>query len=162
MLLVAVDFTAAALGVASFPFDMEGPNFVTGALKVNPAEGEKEGGLAAVSLTIGEENVNGTQGGVDAFGGSLFVSVSLAGVVVVILGVELMEAEVAGGGSGHEKLNVGKADVLMGSEIDGRSGVSATSSSSWRLEEGRAVVRSLFILPPPEATLLAAGVLDRG
>ena len=28
---------AAATGVASFPFDIEGPNFATGALKVNPA-----------------------------------------------------------------------------------------------------------------------------
>lgn len=159
MLLVVVDFTAAVLGVVSFPFDMEGANFATGALKVNPAEGEKEGGLAAVALTIGEEKVNGTQGGVEAFGGSLFVSVSLAGVEAVILEVELMEAEVVGGGSEDGKLNVGKADVLMGSEIAGRSGASATSSSSWRLEEGRAVVLSLFILPPPEPALLAAGVL---
>lgn len=37
-----------------------------------------------------------------------------------------------------------------------------TSSSSERLEEGRVLVLSLFILPPPELTLLAAGVLDRG
>lgn len=28
---------AATMGVASFPFNMEGPNFATGALKVNPA-----------------------------------------------------------------------------------------------------------------------------
>lgn len=28
---------AATMGVASFPLDMEGPNFATGALKVNPA-----------------------------------------------------------------------------------------------------------------------------
>lgn len=33
-------------------------------------EGEKEGGLAAVALTIGEENVKGRQGGVEAVGGS--------------------------------------------------------------------------------------------
>lgn len=156
MLLVGVDFTAAVLGAASFPFDMEEPNFATGALKVNPAEGEKEGGLAAVALTMGEEKVNGTQGGVEAFGGSLFASVSLAGVVAVILEVELMEV---GGGSEDGKLNVGKADVLMGSEIVGRSGASGTSSTSWRFVAGRAVVLSLFILPPPEPTLLAAGVL---
>lgn len=88
---------AATMGEASFPFDMEGPNIATGALKVNPAykqkrtiinhsflpnqlviikrpilltEGEKEGGLAAVALTIGEENVKGTHGGVEAVGGS--------------------------------------------------------------------------------------------
>lgn len=28
---------AAAMGVASFPLDKEGPSFATGALKVNPA-----------------------------------------------------------------------------------------------------------------------------
>lgn len=33
-------------------------------------EGENEGGLAAVALTIGEENVKGTQGGVEIVGGS--------------------------------------------------------------------------------------------
>lgn len=33
-------------------------------------EGLKEGGLAAVALTMGEENVKGTQGGVEAIGGS--------------------------------------------------------------------------------------------
>lgn len=37
-----------------------------------------------------------------------------------------------------------------------------TSSSSGRLEEGRPLVLSLFILPPLELKLLAAGVLDRG
>lgn len=31
-------------------------------------EGEKEGGLAVVALTIGEENVKGAQGGVEAAG----------------------------------------------------------------------------------------------
>lgn len=159
MLLLVADFAAATMGEASFPFDMEGPNFATGALKVNPAEGEKEGGLAAVALTIGEENVKGRQGGVEAVGGSSFVTVSLAGVTGVTLGVVLM---VVRGGRGEVKLKVGKAEVLMGSEMVGRSGTSTTSSSSGRLEEGRAVVLSLFILPPPEFTLLAAGVLDRG
>lgn len=162
MLLLVAGFAAAAMGEANFPFDIEGPNFVTGALKVNPAEGEKEGGLAAVALTMGEENVKGTQGGVEAFGGSLFVTVSLTEVTAGILGVELIEVEVVTGGSGEEKLKVGKADVLMGSEMVGRSGTSATSSSSGRLEEGRVLVLSLFIFPPPEPTLLAAGVLDRG
>lgn len=33
-------------------------------------DGENEGGLAAVALTIGEENVKGTQGGVEAVGSS--------------------------------------------------------------------------------------------
>lgn len=162
VLLFVAAFTVAAMGVVSFPFDMEEPNFATGALKVNPAEGEKEGGLAAVALTIGEENVKGTHGGVEAFGGSLFVTVSLAGVAGMVLGVELTVVEVGTGGRGEEKLKVGKADELIGSEMDGRSGTSTTSSSSWCLEEGRALLLSLFILPPPEPTLLAAGVLDRG
>lgn len=159
VLLLVAGFAVTAMGVASLPFDMEGPNFATGALNVNPAEGEKEGVLAAVALTIGEENVKGTQGGVEAVGGSLFGTVSLAGVTGVTLGAVLM---VVRGGRGEVKLKVGKAEVLMGSEMAGRSGNSATSSSSGRLEEGRAVVLSLFILPPPELTLLAAGVLDRG
>lgn len=155
-------FTAATKGVASFPFDMDGPNFATGALKVNPAEGEKEGGLPAVALTIGEEKVKGTQGGVVAFGGSLFVSFSLAGVTAGTLGEALTEGREVTGGRGDEKLKVGKADPPRGSEIKGRSGTSATSSSSTLLLEGRAVVLSLFIFPPPEPALLAAGVLDRG
>lgn len=159
VLLLAAGFAVTIMGVASFPFDMEGPNFATGALKVNPAEGEKEGGLAAVALTIGEENVKGSQGGVEAIGGSLFIS--LAGVTGVTLAVLLMVVVVRGG-SGEVKLKVGKAEVLMGSEMAGRSSTSGTSSSSRRLEEGRAVVLSLFILPPPEPTLLAAGVLDKG
>lgn len=37
-----------------------------------------------------------------------------------------------------------------------------TSSASGRLEQGRVVVLSLFILPPAELMLLGAGVLDRG
>lgn len=159
VLLLVAGFAAVAMGVASFPFDIEGPNFATGALKVNPAEGEKEGGLAAVAFTIGEENVKGTQGGVEAVGGSLFVTDSFAGVTGVTLGAVLT---VVRGGRGEVKLKVGKAEVLMGSEMVGRSGTSATSSSSGRLEEGRAVVLSLFIFPPPEPVLLAAGVLDRG
>lgn len=84
MLLLVTSFTDAAIGVVSFPFDMEGANFATGALKVNPGLGEYEGGLAAVALTIGDENTKGTQGGVEAFGGSLFESDSLAGVTTVI------------------------------------------------------------------------------
>lgn len=162
VLLLVAGFTAAAMGVARFPFDMEGPNFATGALKINPAEGEKEGGLAAVALTIGEENVKRSQGGVEAAGVSLFVNVSLAGVTGVIWGVVLTVVEVVKGGRGEEKLKVGKAVLLMGSEMVGSSGISATSSSSGCLEEGRVLVLSLFILPPPELTLLAAGVLDRG
>lgn len=162
VLLFAAGFTAVAMGVASFPFDREGPIFATGALNVNPAEGEKEGGLAAVALTIGEENVKGTQGGVEAAGGSLFVNISLTGVTAVALEGVLMVVEAVRGGRGEEKLKVGKAEVLMGSEMAGRSGTSTTSSSSGRLEEGLAVVRSLFILPPPEPPPLAAGVLDRG
>lgn len=71
------------MGVDSFPLDIVGANFATGALKVNPAEGEKEGGLAAVAFTIGEENVKGTQRGVEAVGGSLFANVPLAGVTAV-------------------------------------------------------------------------------
>lgn len=35
-----------------------------------PTDGEKVGGLAAVALTIGEENVKGTDGGVDGAAGS--------------------------------------------------------------------------------------------
>lgn len=159
VLLLVAGFAAATMGVVSLPFDMEGPNFATGALKVNPAEGEKEGGLAAVALTMGEENVKGTQGGVFAVRGSSFVTVSLARVTGVTLGAVLL---VVTGGRGEMKLKLGKADLQMGSEMVGRSGTSATSSSSGRLEEGRAVVLSLFILPPPEFTLLAAGVLDRG
>lgn len=159
VLFFTAAFTAAAMGVVNFPFTIEGPSFATGALKVNPAEGEKEGGLAAVVLTIGEENVKSTQGGVEALGGSLSVTVSLTGVTAEILGEELVE--VLSGGKGQEKLKVGNADVLMGSKMAGSSGTSATSSSR-RLEEGRALVFSLFIFPPPELTLLTAGVLDRG
>lgn len=157
MLLLAVGFNAAAMGVASFPLDMEGTNFATGALKVNPADGENEAGLEAVALTIGDENVNGIEGGVEAFSGSFLASVSFAGV----MGVTLDEA-VPRGGRGEVKSNVGKGKVLLGSEIRGRSGTSATSSSSSRLDETRVVVFSLLILPPPEVTLLAAGVLERG
>lgn len=172
---------------------------------------------------MGDENVKGTEGGVEAFSGALGENkrtlkldsiqplhccrvqestlrrtlsaggVSLAGVA----GVTLDEA-VLRGGRGEVKSNVGK--VLLGSEIRGRSGTSATcrrkstdaghgrrfqtdgsaksselrssgaktktttvtSSSSSRLDETRVVDFSLLILPPPELTLLAAGVLDRG
>lgn len=33
-------------------------------------DGEKDGGLAAVAMTIGEENVKGTDGGVDGTDGT--------------------------------------------------------------------------------------------
>lgn len=158
-LLLAAGLAAAAIVVDSFPLDREGPTFATGALKVNPAEGENDGGLAGVAFTMGDENVKGTQGGVEAICGSLFVS--LAGVTGVTLMALLIVVDVVGGGSGEVKLKVGKAEMLIGSETAGRSGTSATSSSSGRLE-GRAVVLSLFILPPPELTLVEAGVLDRG
>ncbi len=55
-------------------------------------------------------------------------------------------------------VNIRKLECIVGMFDEKLS----TSSSSGRLEEGRAVVLSLFILPPPELTLLAAGVLDRG
>lgn len=54
------------------------------------------------------------------------MTVSFAGVTAGILGMELMELEVVRGGMGVEKLKVGRADVLMGSEMIGRSGTSAT------------------------------------
>jgi hypothetical protein len=132
--------------------------FATGALNVNPAEGEKVVGLAAVAMTMGEANVKGTQGDAEAAGGTFSTTASLAGARGAALEVELM-AVVGGGG---EKLKVGRLKVLMGREMAGRSGTSITSSSSGRLEEGRVEVLSLFILPPPEPVLLAAGVLDRG
>lgn len=46
--------------------------------------------------------------------------------MAVALEVELMMVEVVRGGRGVEKLKVGKAEVLMGSEIVGSSGTSAT------------------------------------
>lgn len=162
VLLLVVDFTAVTVGVVSFPFDTEGSNFATGALKVNPAEGEKEGGLAAVALTMGEAKVKGSHGGVEAAGGSLTVRVSLGGVAGMMLEAGLTVLEEVRGGRGEEKLKVGKLEVLMGSETAGRSGTSTTSFSSGRLEETRALLLSLFILPPAEPELLAAGVLERG
>lgn len=154
---LADDF-AAVVGVAILPLDTEGPVFATGALNVNPAEGEKEGGLAAVVMTMGEAKVKGTQGPGDAVGGALpgvtgSVATGTTGATVGVTGVA---------GGGEEKLNVGRLKVLIGREMAGRSGASATSSSG-RLLDGRVLVRSLFILPPPEPELLAAGVLvDRG
>lgn len=131
VLLFVTGFTDANIAVLGLPLDKEGPNFATGALKVNPVVGEKEGGLAAVALTIGEENVNGTLGGVDATVGSLFMtlSISLIGVPVSMLGAGL-GAVVVGGGTGVEKMMVGSAELLMGSEMAGRSGASGISSSS--------------------------------
>lgn len=163
LLVFVTGFTDADIAVLGMLFDIEDPNFATGALKVNPDAGEKEGGLAAVALTIGEENVNGTLGGVDATEGSFCVTLSdsLRGVSVSALGVGL-GAVVAGGGTGEKKVMVGSAELLMGREMAGRSGTSGTSSSSCRFAGCRVVVRSLFILPPPEPTPLAVGVLDRG
>lgn len=122
---------------------------------MNPDEGEKDGGLAAVAFTIGEENVKGTDGGVDGAASSLFARGSSE---TVASGVVLEVNEVVGGG-GEEKLNVGKVK-LLGREAGGRSGSSATSSSG-RLDEGL-IALSLFILPPPGVALLDAGVLDKG
>lgn len=44
----------------------------------------------------------------------------------------LMVVDVVGGGSGEVKLKVGRAEVLIGSEIVGRSGTSATFKSEER------------------------------
>lgn len=121
---------------------------------MNPADGEKVGGLAAVAFTIGEENVNGTDGGVDGATGCLYAGGSSETVASGVV-PEVNEEE----GGGEEKLNVGKVK-LLGREAGGRSGSSA-SSSSGRLDEGL-IALSLFILPPPEAALLGAGVLDSG
>lgn len=131
VLLFVTGFTDANIAVLGLLCSVEGPNFATGALKVKPVAGEKEGGLAAVALTIGEEKVNGKLGDVVATVGSLFMilSVSLTGVTVSVLGAG-MGAAVAGGGTGEEKVIVGSAELLMGSEMDGRSGASGTSSSS--------------------------------
>ena len=52
---------------------------------------------------------------------------SFAGVTGVTLGAVLT---VARGGRGEVKLKVGKAEVLMGSEMVGRSGTSATYSQA--------------------------------
>lgn len=54
---------------------------------------------------------------------TLFVTSSLAGVTGVRLGAALLV--VASGGRG-EKLKLGKAEVLMGRDIAGRSSTSAT------------------------------------
>lgn len=121
---------------------------------MNPDDGEKDGGLAAVALTIGEENVKGTDGGVDGAGRTSF---STRSSEMVVSGVVLELSEEVGGG--EEKLNLGKVK-LLGREAGGKSGSSATSSSG-RLEEGLMAL-SLFILPPPEPVLLVVGVLDKG
>lgn len=128
VLLFVIGFTDADIAVLGFPLDTEGANFATGALKVNPVVGGKEGGLAAVALTIGEENVNGALGGVDATAGFLFIklSVSLTGVMVGVFWAGA-GAVVAGGGTG-ENVMVGSEE--MGSEMAGRFGASGTSSSS--------------------------------
>lgn len=128
VLLFVTGFTDADIAVLEFPLDTEGANFATGALKVNPVVGGKEGGLAAVALTIGEENVNGALGGVDATAGFLFItlSVSLTGVTVGVFWAGA-GAVVAGGGTG-ENVIVGSEE--MGSEMAGRFGASGTSSSS--------------------------------
>lgn len=112
-------------------------------------EGENEGGLEAVALTIGDENVKGTEGGVDAVSGSweeaqqpkpgldfffpldcpsnwelictLSARVSVAGVTGATLGKAVLW-----GGRGEVKSNVGKGRAPLGSERSGRSGTSAT------------------------------------
>lgn len=131
VLLFASGFTDAVIAVLGLPLDIEGPSFATGALKVNPLVGENEGGLAAVALTIGEENVKGTLMGVDATVGFLFItlSVSLTGVPVSLLRAGL-GAVLIGGGTGELKVIGSSAELLMGSEMAGRSGASGTSSSS--------------------------------
>lgn len=162
-LLLVVDFTAASMGVASFPLAMEEPIFATGALKVNPAEGEKEGGLDEFAMTMGEEKVKGRQGGVEAAESSVSATVSLAAAGGEA-GAGAAVTEVVGGGA--EKLKVGRLKAPTERAAAGRSGTSMSRSSSGRLEEGRVVVLSRFILPPPppppDAELLAAGVLDSG
>lgn len=126
VILFVTGFTDADIAVLGFPLDIEGANFATGALKVNPVVGGKEGGLAAVALTIGEENVNGALGGVDATVGLFMLSVSLTGVMVGVFWAGA-GAVVAGGGTG-ENVKVGSEE--MGSEMAGRFGASGTSSSS--------------------------------
>lgn len=54
---------------------------------------------------------------------TLFVTVSFAEVTAGIVGAELTEVVE---GSNVVKLNVGKDDVLMGSEMLGRTGTSTT------------------------------------
>lgn len=131
VILFVTGFTDAVIAVLGLPFDTEGPNFATGALKVNPLVGEKEGGLAAVALTMGDENVKGTLGGVDATVGFLFItlSVSLTGVPVSVLGTGL-GAVVTKGGTGEVKVMGCSAELLMGREMAGSSGASGISSSS--------------------------------
>lgn len=47
-----------------------------------------------------------------------------------MLGAGLGAVVAGGGGTGEEKVKVGSAELLMGSEMAGRSGASRTSSSS--------------------------------
>lgn len=162
-------FTARVMGEAlASSLDTDGPVFMTGALNVKPDDGENDGGLAGVALTMGEEKVKGTEGG-DVGGGALLSGVWADAVEGAKVGAGVL-VTTAGAGTragwgvedGEVKLNVGSARVLMGREMAGRSGTSAASSSAGRLLEGRTLLRSRFILPPPEPAVLAAGVLDRG
>lgn len=154
LLSLAVAFTATVAG-ACFPFEAESVVFIVGALNVNPVDGEKDGGLAAVALTMGVEKVKGTSGVVGTVGTCLHTAGSFGRRVDgLLLGLRV---EVGGG---EEKLNVGRGQLLKGSEMAGRSGASGTSSSAF-LDEGR-ILLSLFILPPPVPVLLVAGVLDSG
>lgn len=125
--------------------DSDRPVFTTGALKVNPEDGDKDGGLAAVVMTIGEEKVKGVEGGVEGavVGGTSLMTGSTRTGVVVTTG-----------------LGLGKLGRLI-EVLAGRAGSSAISSSG-RLDEGLVLVLSLFIFPPPDPVLLVAGVLDRG
>lgn len=150
---LAAGFTATAAG-AGFPFEAEGVVFIVGALKVNPVDGERDGGLAAVALTMGVEKVKGASGVVGTVGTLLMAGSLGMKVDGLLLGLRL---EVGGG---EEKLKVGRGELLKGSEMAGRSGASETSSSVF-LDEGR-ILLSLFILPPPTPVLLVVGVLDNG
>lgn len=153
--LLSLGFFDVTIAGASFPFDMEVVVFIVGALKVNPDDGEKDIGLAAVALTMGEEKVNETEAGVDmAFVSLLLDACSETRGIGVVLGVSVK------GGSWEEKLKVGRLKLLIGRETAGRFGTSATSSSGL-LEEGRTLL-SRFILPPPAPVTLAAGVPDNG
>lgn len=152
---LAAGFTATAAG-AGFPFEAEGVVFIVGALNVNPVDGEKDGGLAAVALTMGVENVKEASGVVGTVGALLMAGSLGMRVDGLLLGLRV-DVDVGGG---EEKLKVGRGELLKGSEMAGRSGASETSSSVF-LDEGRMLL-SLFILPPPAPVLLVVGVLDSG
>lgn len=155
--LLSLAFLNVTIAGAGFPFDIEVVVFIVGALKVNPDDGEKDMGLAAVALTMGEEKVNETDVDVDmAFVSLPTNACSETRGIGAVLGVGVSVK----GGSWEEKLKVGRLKLLIGRETAGRFGTSATSSSGL-LVEGRTLL-SRFILPPPAPVTLAAGVLDNG